>query len=126
MTPQHRPHPQTVPAAATAAPQPQRPAAAGQTTAAASRAAHEARALVDWAVRQRMNGLRGGWNRTPDALLVQLMRPVQVWLEQNPVGWPAGVRMLWARQQTALRLLFPATPAGLKRLARLESLCMSL
>lgn len=92
----------------------------------AANAAHTARGLVAWAVAERKREMHHGWNRVSDATLLQLLRPIEKWLEHNPTGWPASVAALWRDQQSQLRMLFPGNAAGRKKLAELEAICFNL
>lgn len=86
--------------------------------------AKEVCGLVDWAVVQRMNAMRHGWNKLDPTTVRLSCDRLRAWLNTNPCPSPATLRAFWHQHEATVRYVMP--PNGRKRLDRLQQIISTL
>jgi hypothetical protein len=80
--------------------------------------------LVDWAVVQRMNSMRHGWNKLDPTTARLCCDRLRHWLNCNPTPSAASLRAFWHQHEATVRYVMP--PNGRKRMERLQHIMSSL
>ncbi len=89
--------------------------------------AQEARAIVEWGVKQRRRMMQHGWSRMNPVFLHQVLVPLETWLRQHPTyASPTSVKVLWAAHEHAIRGVIPGNAAGRSKVQQLEAILFAL
>lgn len=84
----------------------------------------EVRELVQFALDQRARMAHLGLNRIDQRFLDDAMRPLHVWMRENPLPSVGTLRAFWKAYAGTLRIVMPSNCS--KKMARLESLLSTL
>ena len=94
------------------------------TTPAYPTVNRELRDLVRFVVEQREKMVKQGHSRLDAGYVSELLRPLQVWVRNNPTPGREALKELWREHGSKLVLLMPGNAR--KKLERMEKLMRSL